>query len=99
MGADDEKFSATKTVLDNLAADLIGEAVPEPGVEIYCVNCGVRGSIKATGSISATPLRVVKSASIGVSGDMYIGMYIGVNAYAKWEKEWEKEIFSKGLPG
>ncbi|KAL2128665.1 hypothetical protein VTI74DRAFT_8854 [Chaetomium olivicolor] len=99
MGKEDEKFSATKAVLDNMVSDLIGEAEPEPGVEIYCVNCGVRGSIKATGKINATPLSGVKEASIGVSGNMYVGLYIGVNAFAKWEKEWEKEIFEKGLPG
>ncbi|KAK4124723.1 hypothetical protein N657DRAFT_670636 [Parathielavia appendiculata] len=99
MGGDDEKFSATKAVLDNLVDDLIGSPEPEPGVEIYCVNCGARGSIKATGKINATPLSGVKEAYIGVTGNMYIGMYLGVNGFAKWEKEWEKEIFSKGLPG
>ena len=99
VGGEDEKFSATKTILDNMASDLLGEADPEPGVELYCVNCGVRGSVKATGTINATPLSGIKQASIGVSGNMYVGLYIGVNAFAKWEKEWEKEIFEKGLPG
>ena len=99
VGEDDEEFSASKTVLDNMVGDLLGEAEPEPGVELYCVNCGVRGSVKATGTINATPLSGVKQASIGVSGNMYVGLYIGVNAFAKWEKEWEKEIFEKGLPG
>ena len=99
VGEDDEKFDATKTILDNMASDLLGEADPEPGVELYCVNCGVRGSVKATGTINATPLSGIKQASIGVSGNMYVGLYLGVNAFAKWEKEWEKEIFEKGLPG
>ena len=99
MGEDDEKFSATQTLLDNLVGELIGEPEPEPGIEIFCVNCGARGSVKATGKISATPLSGVKEAKIGISGNMYIGMYLGVNGFAKWEKEWEKEIFSKGLPG
>lgn len=99
MGEDDEKFSATQAVLDNLVDDLIGSPEPEPGIEIYCVNCGARASIKASGKINATPLSGVKEASIDVTGNMYIGMYIGVNAFAKWEKEWEKEVFSKGLPG
>jgi hypothetical protein len=84
MGEDNEKFSATQTLLDNMVEELIGEAEPEPGVEIYCVNCGVRGSVKATGKINATPLSGIKEAQIGVSGNMYIGLYIGVNAFAKW---------------
>ncbi len=99
VGEKDEKFSATKTILDNMVNDLLGEPEPEPGVELYCVNCGVRGSVKATGTINATPLSGIKQASIGVSGNMYVGLYIGVNAFAKWEKSWEKEILEKGLPG
>jgi len=99
MGKDNEKFSATQTLLDNLAEDLIGEQKPEAGVEVYCVNCGARGSVKATGRINATPLSGVKEASIGLSGSMYVGMYLGVNGFTQWEKEWEKELFSKGLPG
>jgi hypothetical protein len=99
VGEEDEAFSATKTILDNMAEDLLGETDPEPGVELYCVNCGVRGAVTATGTINATPLSGIKQASIGVNGNMYVGLYIGVNAFAKWEKEWEKEIFEKGLPG
>lgn len=99
MGQDDEKFSASKATLDSLVDEFIGAPNPQPGIEIYCVNCGVRGSVKATGRINATPLSGVKEASIGISGNMYVGMYLGVNAFAQWEKEWEKELFSKGLPG
>jgi hypothetical protein len=99
MGEDDEKFSASQAVLDNLVEEFIGSPNPEPGIEIFCVNCGIRGSVKATGKINATPLSGVKEASLGISGNMYAGLYLGVNAFTKWEKEWEKEIFSKGLPG
>ncbi|GAB1319992.1 hypothetical protein MFIFM68171_10202 [Madurella fahalii] len=82
-----------------LVDEFIGSPNPEPGIELYCVNCGVRGSVKATGRINATPLSGVKEAAIGISGNMYVGMYLGVNAFAQWEKGWEKELFSKGLPG
>lgn len=100
MGADDgEVYSTTKSVLDNLVGEFVGSPNPVPGVEMFCVNCGVKGSVKATGRINATPLSGIKEASIGISGDMYVGLYLGVNAFAKWEKEWEKEIFEKGLPG
>ncbi len=34
VGEDDEKFDATKTILDNMAGDLLGEADPEPGFEL-----------------------------------------------------------------
>ena len=99
MGKDNEKFSASQAVLDNLVEEFIGVPNPEPGIEIFCVNCGIRGAVTATGKINATPLSGVKEASFGINGNMYAGLYLGVNAFTKWEKEWEKEIFSKGLPG
>ncbi|KAJ4298332.1 hypothetical protein N0V88_003357 [Collariella sp. IMI 366227] len=99
MGEDNEKFSATRTILENMRDDFLGEPNPEPGVEIYCVNCGARGSVKATGRIHATLVSGIQEASIGISGNMYIGLYLGINGFAKWEKEWEKEIFKRGLPG
>jgi hypothetical protein len=83
MGEDNEKFSASKIVLDNMVDDLVGSPNPEPGIKLYYVNCSVRGSVKAFGEINATPLSGLKEVSIGVSGNLYVGAYIGVNAFAQ----------------
>lgn len=95
-----EAWEASAYALDQIQGTLMGlEAEPEPGVEFYCVNCGVSGKMTAVGSIEATPLSGVKSAQIGVHGNLYAGLYLGVNAFAKYETKYEKELFSKGLPG
>ncbi|EKG18629.1 Apple [Macrophomina phaseolina MS6] len=94
-----EKWRASEAALEKIQGELLGEADPEPGIELWCVDCGVRGKVVATGSISATPLSGLKKGSIGVSGNMYAGVFLGVNAFAQWEKTIRKDLFVKGLPG
>lgn len=64
-----------------------------------CVDCGVKGKFIAKGSLSATPLSGLKKAQIDVSGNMYVGAFLGVNAFTKYEKTIRKDLFVKGLPG
>ncbi|EOD43076.1 putative Apple protein [Neofusicoccum parvum UCRNP2] len=93
------KWEASAAALEKIQTELIGEADPEPGIELWCVDCGVKGKIVATGSISATPLSGLKKGSIGISGNMYAGVFLGVNAFTQWEKTVRKDLFVKGLPG
>ncbi|OJD35908.1 apple protein [Diplodia corticola] len=93
------KWEASAAALEKIQTELVGEADPEPGIELWCVDCGVRGKIVATGSISATPLSGLKKGSIGISGNMYAGVFLGVNAFTQWEKTVRKDLFVKGLPG
>jgi hypothetical protein len=94
-----QQFNATKERLVNIAETFLGEPEPEPGVDVFCINCGARGRIEAVGRISATPLSGVQEALISIKGNMYVGMYVGVNGFAQWEKEFEETIFERGLPG
>lgn len=64
-----------------------------------CVDCGVKGKFIAKGSLSATPLSGLKKAQVDVSGNMYVGAYLGVQAFTKYEKTIRKDLFVKGLPG
>ncbi|KAL2136947.1 hypothetical protein VTI74DRAFT_11129 [Chaetomium olivicolor] len=99
MDGKDQRFSATKSTLERMVDTLMGTRNPEPGIDIYCVDCGAKGVIKATGKVKATPLSGVSQAQIGIEGNMHVGLFIGVNAFAKWEKAYEKELFSMALPG
>lgn len=99
MDGKDQRFSATKATLERMVDTLMGTRNPQPGIDIYCVDCGAKGVIKATGKVKATPLSGVKQAQIGIEGNMHVGLFIGVNAFAKWEKAYEKELFSMALPG
>ncbi|KAF3006711.1 hypothetical protein E8E13_009234 [Curvularia kusanoi] len=97
-----KKWKASKINLERVATEfklLPGEKDPEPGVELWCVDCGVKGKFVATGSLSATPLSGLKRAQVGVHGNMYVGAFLGVNAFTKYEKTIRKDLFVKGLPG
>ncbi|KAJ4359090.1 hypothetical protein N0V95_002484 [Ascochyta clinopodiicola] len=97
-----KKWKASKVNLAKVASELKllpGELDAEPGVDLYCVDCGVKGKFVATGSISATPLSGLKKAQVGVHGNMYVGAFLGVNAFTSYEKTIRKDLFVKGLPG
>lgn len=96
---EDPKFEKEKTTLDLIQEQLKGEEDPQPGVELWCVNCGVKGHIRATGSITATALSGVTQGKIDVDGNMRVGAYIGVNAFTAWEKTVKKDLLVQGLPG
>lgn len=98
-GEEDDKWSSETVAISKLN-DLVGiEEDPEPGVELWCVNCGVIGKIVAEGSITATPLSGLTRGTIGITGNMYAGVYLGVNAFAKWEYEFHRDLLKVGLPG
>ncbi|KAF9700726.1 hypothetical protein EKO04_001397 [Ascochyta lentis] len=96
------KWKTSKVNLAKVASEfklLPGEKDPEPGIELWCVDCGVKGKFVATGSISATPLSGLKKAQVGVHGNMYVGAFLGLNAFTSYEKTLRKDLFVKGLPG
>ncbi|KAJ9635082.1 hypothetical protein H2199_008568 [Coniosporium tulheliwenetii] len=96
---EDPKFQKEQTALGLIQEQLKGEEDPEPGIELWCVNCGVKGHIRATGSITATALSGLTQGKIDVDGNMRVGAYIGVNAFAAWEKTVKKDLLVQGLPG
>lgn len=69
------------------------------GVLLYCVNCGINGNIAMTGTLGANIRSGLTSAAIDVHGNMYAGLYMGLYAKAKYEKEFSLELLSVGLPG
>jgi hypothetical protein len=97
-----KKWKASKVSLAKVASEfklLPGEESPEPKIELWAVDCGAKGKFVATGSISATPLSGLKKAQVGVHGNMYVGAFLGVNAFTTYEKTVRKDLFVKGLPG
>ena len=100
-GGDDEEFEEEQSELDKMLGELIGvdEEGPEPGIDVYCHKCGIQGKVTATGSITATPLSGLTRGTISIEGNMYAGAYLGINAFAQWEKTIKKPLLVKGLPG
>jgi len=69
------------------------------GVLLYCVDCGITGNIAMTGTLGASAISGLTTAAVDVTGNMYAGLYMGLYARAKYEKEFEMELLSVGLPG
>lgn len=94
-----EFFKVSKTALDKIASSLVGEPNPEPGVELYCVDCEVNGKFSVTGSIHASPKDGWTKGTIDMSGKLSAGLFIGINAFAQYEKNYEVVLFTQFLPG
>jgi hypothetical protein len=67
------------------------------GLALYCVECGFGGSARIWGEISAGttwdfPFYEVDKVQAGFDATFKAGLYLGMEAFVKYEKEWEKEL-------
>ncbi|KAK5170994.1 uncharacterized protein LTR77_004138 [Saxophila tyrrhenica] len=69
----------------------------DAGLNIYCVDCGVKGSIIVTGMLSWGFFDGITLAQVRMSGNMYAGMYLGLEMFAVYKKEYEKNLIKKSL--
>ena len=76
------------------------QEVPKPGVTLYCVGCAVTGTFTASGSAHFSLRNGVDAAQVGVNGGIEAGLSLGLEAYAKYNKDIANfRIVSVGLPG
>lgn len=99
MGAKDAKFSATDALLQKASTTLIGEANPVPGIELFCVDCGVVGNFQGIGSLSINPTQGFYKGTVSMTGNLNAGLYVGINGFAEWQKQIQISIIKMGLPG
>lgn len=63
------------------------------GLKLYCVECGFGGSATIWGEVDADILPPgVNKVQAGFGAQFEAGLYLGMEAYVKYEKEWEKEL-------
>jgi hypothetical protein len=98
-GESDKGFSHSKEVLESIRNDLIGEPDPEPGIQVYCIDCGIDGSVTVSVHLEIHPFSGIGKGSVSVEGHMYMGLYVGIDAFAEAEQTATKEIIKRGLPG
>jgi hypothetical protein len=60
---------------------LLTSGPTSPGVQVYCVNCGITGQIGITGSISASLTDGVKQAMIGTGANFQAGQSFHVGSF------------------
>jgi hypothetical protein len=99
LGSSDPKYAASDAALEIVQADLIGAPNPNPGIEMFCVNCGVTGNIQVTGSVSISAAQGFYAGTIGMNGNLEAGLFVGINGFYEWQKELKTTILSAGLPG
>ncbi|KAF3009213.1 hypothetical protein E8E14_007544 [Neopestalotiopsis sp. 37M] len=83
--------------IDLISDELGANAKSEPGVDYWCINCGIKGNIQATGTLKAN-LGGIKNAELKINGNMYAGLFVGVDAFATIKKKNTKTLFKRGLP-
>ncbi|KAI1858259.1 hypothetical protein JX265_010927 [Neoarthrinium moseri] len=93
----DPGYSLWENALELLGNQLGANAKPEPGVELWCIDCGIKGDITTTGLISAN-LGGVTNAQVKISGSMYAGLFVGIDAFATIKRQYSRQILMRGLP-
>lgn len=68
-------------------------------VTIYCVNCGVSGSVSIGGSASLNIIHGLTAAQVGVTGNIAAGLQLGIDANAQISQTFRTQIASTGMPG
>lgn len=74
----------------------------EKGFNLYCVDCGIQGSFTIGGAMSYCILCFspgVTNAQLFLSGNMEAGVYLGLEAFAEYTKDWQKELILVNLLG
>lgn len=70
----------------------------EYGLKLYCVDCGFQGTAAAQGNLGINWLSAsVYRADVTLSGQMYVGMFLGLQMYVSYEKTWEKDFVRQYL--
>ncbi|KAG9569096.1 hypothetical protein KCU71_g1514, partial [Aureobasidium melanogenum] len=91
-------IAATQKSLNGMSSSLNGVSNPEPGIQMYCVDCGIKGDFQAVGTVSASLTQGVTRCDVSLDGNLYAGVFVGVNAFAAYEKTINKDLINKGLP-
>ncbi|RFU77285.1 hypothetical protein TARUN_4961 [Trichoderma arundinaceum] len=94
-----EFYNAQDAALDKIKGVLIGEADPEPSIELWCVDCHVKGDIKLEGSATYTLSNGISKAQLSMKGNLDASLYLGMNAFAEWDPTKEYDFLTMGLPG
>ncbi|PIA92923.1 hypothetical protein CB0940_03873 [Cercospora beticola] len=73
---------------------------PKPRVNVWCVDCGVTGSLSVAGTASISLLEGPTSLAVELHGNIGVGVHLGIEAMVEKEFEFlKKQLYSAGLPG
>ncbi|KAK0106892.1 hypothetical protein ONS95_003611 [Cadophora gregata] len=100
LSPDDAGFSASKSKLESIISTYSLVTEPQPRLNVWCIDCGVKGSLSVSGSASVSVLKGPTSLRLELGGSLTAGVYLGIEAYVEKEAEFlKKRVFTAGLPG
>jgi hypothetical protein len=85
--------------IDKIQSLIIGDADPKPGVELWCINCGIQGDLTVTGSIAYTLINGLTKGQVSMNGNLYAGFFLGLNAFSQWQMTDESDFLTRGVYG
>ncbi|KAK9415724.1 putative PA14 domain-containing protein [Seiridium unicorne] len=88
----DSGCSLWNNAIDLISDELGANAKTDPGVDFWCINCGIKGALKAN-------LYGIKNAELQIRGNLYAGIFLGIDALATIKKKNTKTLPKQGLPG
>ncbi|PPJ52424.1 hypothetical protein CBER1_10579 [Cercospora berteroae] len=73
---------------------------PKPRLNVWCVDCGVTGSLSVAGTASISLLKGPTSLAVELNGNTGVDVHLGMEAMVEKEFEFlKKQLYSAGLPG
>jgi hypothetical protein len=72
----------------------------ERELSLYCLGCGVKGSLHMYGHIGfIIAQKTITAGEVGLSGDITVAVRLGLSASAEYKQKYEKQLLLQGLPG
>lgn len=74
---------------------------------LYCVGCGIQGSFELTGMITIdyfglnifSDTKTIEAAQLSISGNLYAGLFLGLETEIAYGKSWSRTLFHEPLAG
>ncbi|KAG8529121.1 uncharacterized protein KY384_005756 [Bacidia gigantensis] len=67
-------------------------------VTLYCVDCGVQGTVLVLGRLRYSILAGLTQAEASLNGNIAAGLQIGIDAEAEFKQEYRYPLYSQGIP-
>ncbi|GAM82974.1 hypothetical protein ANO11243_009600 [Dothideomycetidae sp. 11243] len=69
------------------------------GIQVWCVDCGVKASFDYSGKFAYSEGTGVTAANFQLGASFNASLYLGINFFVEWEATKNWQIYQEGLPG
>lgn len=100
MASSASQYVAESNALSALSSTFTGVSNPAPGIDMYCVDCAIKGSFTGTANVQVKSGAFTRGV-ISLAGSMEADIAIGINAFTEYSlisNPYSAPIISMGLP-